>query len=79
MALAEGPELYRLLVIEKGHFYVCGDCTMAEDVCQTLKRVIKKYGNMKDKEVEAYMNSLRVIITIQFIIKFSYCSLLYHL
>lgn len=60
MALKEGAEIYRILVLEKGHFYVCGDCTMAEHVYQTLKTIIQKYGNMTDKQVEAYMLSLRV-------------------
>lgn len=49
-----------MLVYEQGHFYVCGDCTMAEDVYQTLKHIIQTHGEMTDKQVEAYMLSLRV-------------------
>lgn len=49
-----------MLVYEGGHFYVCGDCTMAEDVYQTLKHIIQTHGEMTDKQVEAYMLSLRV-------------------
>lgn len=49
-----------MLVYEKGQFYVCGDCTMAEDVYQTLKKIIKLHGNLIDEEVENYMLSLRV-------------------
>lgn len=46
--------------MEKGHFYVCGDCTMAEHVYQTLKNIIQKYGGMNESQVLSYMLSLRV-------------------
>ncbi|XP_076253398.1 nitric oxide synthase isoform X1 [Rhynchophorus ferrugineus] len=59
LALEESAEIYNLLVIQEGHFYVCGDCTMAEHVHQTLKQIIKKYGNMSEDEVESFMLSLR--------------------
>lgn len=57
---AEASQIYTMVVYEHGHFYVCGDCTMAEDVYQTLKQIIQTHGQMTDKEVEAYMLSLRV-------------------
>lgn len=60
IALKEAAEIYRLLVLEKGHFYVCGDCTMAEHVYQTLKCIIQKYSTLNEKQVEDYMLSLRV-------------------
>ena len=60
MALDEAAEIYRILVLEKGHFYVCGDCTMAEHVYQTLKTIIQKYGSMNEQQVEAFLFSLRV-------------------
>jgi len=56
----KASEIYTMVVHEHGHFYVCGDCTMAEDVYQTLKQIIQTHGQMTDKEVEAYMLSLRV-------------------
>lgn len=62
LALAEASEIYKLLVLEKGHFYVCGDCTMAEHVYQTLKNIIQRYGGMSDHQIEKYMLSLRVSI-----------------
>ena len=37
LALAESKEIYKLLVDEKAHVYVCGDVTMAEHVYQTLR------------------------------------------
>ncbi|XP_058799933.1 nitric oxide synthase, salivary gland-like [Phymastichus coffea] len=55
----EAKNIYKMLVHEKGHFYVCGDCTMAEDVYQTLKQIIKTHGNMTEHKVENYMLSLR--------------------
>lgn len=60
MIQKQSEDIYRILVHDKGHFYVCGDCTMAEDVYQTLKNIIKTHGKMMDQEVETYMLSLRV-------------------
>lgn len=59
LALKEASEIYKFLVLEKGHFYVCGDCTMAEHVYQTLKAIIQKYGGMNESQVQSYMLSLR--------------------
>ncbi|CAH1105276.1 unnamed protein product [Psylliodes chrysocephalus] len=59
LALQEGYEIFQLLVKEKGHFYVCGDCTMAEHVHQTLQNIIRKHGCMSESEVQSYMLSLR--------------------
>ncbi|KAJ8872955.1 hypothetical protein PR048_026571 [Dryococelus australis] len=55
----EGADVYRKVVAEQGHFYVCGDCTMAENVYQTLKQIIQEHSNMTDNEVETYMLKLR--------------------
>ncbi|KAK9877354.1 hypothetical protein WA026_017750 [Henosepilachna vigintioctopunctata] len=57
--LEQAAEVYRLLAIEEGHFYVCGDCKMAEDVLKTLKGIIQKYGNMDDTQVDKYLFTLR--------------------
>lgn len=62
LALAEAAEMYKIIVLEKGHFYVCGDCTMAEHVYQTLKTIISRYGGMNESQTEAFMLSLRVIL-----------------
>uniref|UniRef100_A0AAR5QJ33 Nitric oxide synthase n=2 Tax=Dendroctonus ponderosae TaxID=77166 RepID=A0AAR5QJ33_DENPD len=59
LALEEAAEIYKLLVIQEGHFYVCGDCTMAEHVYQTLKKIIQKYGGMNEHEVQSFLLSLR--------------------
>ncbi|XP_012275116.1 nitric oxide synthase, salivary gland isoform X2 [Orussus abietinus] len=55
----ESSQVFDMLVNEGGHFYVCGDCTMAEDVYQTLKQIIQTHGEMTMKQVEAYMLTLR--------------------
>ncbi|XP_077284596.1 nitric oxide synthase [Arctopsyche grandis] len=59
LAEQEGAEIFKMLVELKGHFYVCGDCTMAEHVYQTLKKIIKKHGNYTDQEIENFMLKLR--------------------
>ncbi|XP_050304291.1 nitric oxide synthase, salivary gland isoform X2 [Anthonomus grandis grandis] len=59
LAIKEAAEIYKLLVIQEGHFYVCGDCTMAEHVYQTLKKIIQTYGGMSQAEVQSFLLSLR--------------------
>lgn len=56
----DAENIYSQLVVQKGHFYVCGDCSMAEDVLGTLKDIIKEQGNMSDKEVQKYIFQMRV-------------------
>ncbi|KAL0893659.1 hypothetical protein ABMA27_013817 [Loxostege sticticalis] len=51
----EGAEVTRMLVYEDGHFYVCGDCKMAEEVQQKLKSIVKKHACMSDREVEEFI------------------------
>lgn len=55
----EKRAVYRKLVEERGHFYVCGDCTMADNVYQTLKQIIQELGRKTEQEVENYMLSMR--------------------
>ncbi|CAG9096154.1 unnamed protein product [Plutella xylostella] len=47
----EGPAVCRMLLEEGGHFYVCGDCKMAEDVMHKLKGIMKAHAGMTDEEV----------------------------
>lgn len=60
LAEKEGPEIHDLLVNRGAHFYVCGDCKMAEDVHQKLKGIVKKHGNMTDEQVQNFMYMLKV-------------------
>ncbi|KAJ8725465.1 hypothetical protein PYW08_003648 [Mythimna loreyi] len=55
----EGAEMTRLLTEEHGHFYVCGDCKMADDVEQKLKEIIQKHGDMTEEEANDFLESLR--------------------
>ena len=62
LILNESQNIFHILVHQKGHIYVCGDCTMAEDVYQTVKHIIKVHGNMSDEQVETFMLMMRVCI-----------------
>lgn len=42
--LKKSEMMVQQLVNEKGHFYVCGDVSMAEDVCKTLKSILQQNG-----------------------------------
>ncbi|KAK7067437.1 Nitric oxide synthase, brain [Halocaridina rubra] len=54
-----GAEVYCQVVEQKGHFYVCGDCTMAECVYQKLKSIVQEHGHLTDQEVENFMLQMR--------------------
>lgn len=53
--------VHRMLASQNGHFYVCGDCRMAEDVADTLRVVFQKAGGLSLKDSEALLTKLRVI------------------
>ncbi|XP_045491293.1 nitric oxide synthase-like protein [Colias croceus] len=59
LAEKEGAEIHDLLINSGAHFYVCGDCKMAEDVHQKLKGIIKKHGNMTDEQAQNFMFILK--------------------
>lgn len=54
--------IYELIAVEKGHFYVCGDCKMAENVYQTLKSIIQEQSGMSSTQSDNFMLGLRVCI-----------------
>lgn len=56
----EGSNITRMLLDEGGHFYVCGDCKMAEEVQQKLKDVIKRHARYSDEEAEDFILYLMV-------------------
>lgn len=60
----EGEEITRLLLEEDGHFYVCGDCKMAEEVQQKLKSIMKTHAKMTDQECEEFILDLMVRLSI---------------
>lgn len=55
----DAKNVYQQLVVERGHFYVCGDCTMAEHVFKTLRQIIQEEGNMSEQDVDNYMLNMR--------------------
>ncbi|KOB72118.1 Nitric oxide synthase 2, partial [Operophtera brumata] len=59
LAEQEGAQIQDLLINRGAHFYVCGDCKMAEDVHQKLKGIVKKHGNMTDEQVQNFMFMLK--------------------
>ena len=64
--MEEAKLVYRLLSEKKGHFYVCGDSGMAEDVGQALLLLLQNAGSMNRQESESFVALLRV-----------YCSKIY--
>lgn len=52
--------VYRILTSQNGHFYVCGDYRMAEDVMSALKIVFQKAGGLSPKDSEALFAKLKV-------------------
>lgn len=59
LMLGESRALFNFIVRESGHFYVCGDCTMAEHVNRTLKLIIQEQGGMSSQQAETYMLKMR--------------------
>lgn len=58
--LKEAKLIYELIAVERGHFYVCGDCKMAENVLQTLKSIIQEQTGMNAAQTDDFMLGLRV-------------------
>ncbi|KAF4518200.1 hypothetical protein B566_EDAN005925 [Ephemera danica] len=73
---SESADIYRQVVLERGHFYVCGDCTMAEHVYRTLREIIKQHANMSEPEVEKYMLLLRFPLTLSLFAKLIYFAVI---
>ncbi|XP_050666056.1 nitric oxide synthase-like isoform X2 [Leptidea sinapis] len=51
----EGATISQMLIDKGGHFYVCGDCKMAEEVQQKLKEILKTHGKLSDSEVDEFI------------------------
>ncbi|OWR52517.1 nitric oxide synthase [Danaus plexippus plexippus] len=51
----EGAYITRMLVEEGGHFYVCGDCKMAEEVQCKLKKVLEHHGHLTEDEANDFI------------------------
>lgn len=53
-------EVHRVLCLERGHMFVCGDVTMATSVLQTVQRILATEGNMELDEAGDVIGVLRV-------------------
>lgn len=62
--LKEAKMIYELIAVERGHFYVCGDCKMAENVYQTLKSIIQEQTGMNSTQSDNFMLGLRVSLRV---------------
>ncbi|XP_048400837.2 nitric oxide synthase 1-like [Stegostoma tigrinum] len=52
-------ELFQLLSSSKGHLYVCGDVTMAQDVSKTVQELIATLGAMSLNDAASYLTKLK--------------------
>lgn len=53
-------QIYRALIEEESHIYICGDVAMAEDVEKTLKAILLE--NDQTANVEVVFEELKVRI-----------------
>lgn len=54
---------YEAVVKRGGHFYVCGDVSMANDVTKTLQQILALYGGMQPEEAKNFVLKLKVQCT----------------
>lgn len=52
-------EVHRVLCLERGHMFVCGDVTMATNVLQTVQRILATEGDMELDEAGDVIGLLR--------------------
>lgn len=52
-------EVHRVLCLEQGHMFVCGDVTMATSVLQTVQRILATEGGMELDEAGDVIGVLR--------------------
>uniref|UniRef100_T1JE55 nitric-oxide synthase (NADPH) n=1 Tax=Strigamia maritima TaxID=126957 RepID=T1JE55_STRMM len=52
-------ELLSQIYVNRGHIYVCGDVSMAEDVNLTLRLILSSSGGLTKEEADTYVLSMR--------------------
>uniref|UniRef100_A0A8I3VYT6 Nitric oxide synthase n=1 Tax=Callithrix jacchus TaxID=9483 RepID=A0A8I3VYT6_CALJA len=52
-------EVHRVLCLERGHMFVCGDVTMATNVLQTVQRILATEGDLELEEAGDVIGVLR--------------------
>lgn len=63
----QAREVFRTLDQENGHFFVCGDVSMAGDVQKALEEIISNEGKMSLDQAKEYVSKLRVRDTTVFL------------
>ena len=48
------------LMVERGHFYVCGDVSMASDVGRTLQNIFEENAAMSGNEARQLIENMKV-------------------
>ena len=48
------------LMVERGHFYVCGDVSMASDVGRTLQNIFEENAAMSASEARQLIENMKV-------------------
>lgn len=58
--LQHSQDIYRDIFQKRGHFYVCGDVSMAQDVSKTLEIILRERGGLPALAASKYVFKLRV-------------------
>jgi len=59
MLKQEAFDICEKMLSQKGHFYVCGDVSMAEDVCRTLQTLLQEYAAMSQQEAQETVDKMK--------------------
>ncbi|KAL7050858.1 hypothetical protein ACKWTF_004249 [Chironomus riparius] len=59
LMMKEHGEIYNLIKNQNAHVYVCGDVQMAENVYQTLRKIIASFEGQTETVADKYMLQLR--------------------
>ncbi|XP_046839565.1 nitric oxide synthase, brain-like isoform X2 [Xenia sp. Carnegie-2017] len=52
-------EIYDMLVNKRGHFYVCGDVSMANDVHTSLEHALQQEGTKQNKNTKDFVGNMK--------------------
>ncbi|XP_071945535.1 nitric oxide synthase-like protein [Antedon mediterranea] len=52
-------DVFDLVNKHKGHIYVCGDVSMAEDVCKSLESIVQRQGKMTSEQAKEYVSRMK--------------------
>lgn len=52
-------KIVKQLIEERGHFYVCGDISMAADVCRTLQGIFEETAAMSSDQARKLIETMK--------------------